>query len=44
MDYSSLAREEQFDKIVSIGMIEHAGKRTLRSLCVAWRRNSGRAG
>jgi cyclopropane-fatty-acyl-phospholipid synthase len=26
MDYSSLAGEEQFDKIVSIGMMEHVGK------------------
>ncbi|MBC8029083.1 MAG: class I SAM-dependent methyltransferase [Pyrinomonadaceae bacterium] len=29
MHYSSLAREEQFDKIVSIGMMEHVGKANL---------------
>ena len=26
MDYSAIAGEEQFDKIVSIGMVEHVGK------------------
>ena len=34
MDYSALVAEEQFDKIVSIGMVEHVGKAHLTEFTV----------